>query len=146
MTTLRKIDFEELISVLVAEHREMKERLARVRQAASARDFQTASKALEALEATFRQHIADEEGQVLRVLISTYGVKGAQEEIKVFQQHRPIHELMEVVKKLASMTPEEIAAQEQRLAALFELHTSAEEASVFPRAERAHSEASGSQV
>ena len=131
---IRKVGLEKLVSLLVAEHRTMADGLERARQAVLADDFPTASLELSALESTFKQHIADEEAQLLRVLIGAYGVDGAREEIRVFQQHRPIHALMETVKKLAALPPEELAARESELSSLFAEHTLAEERIVFPRA------------
>lgn len=128
------MEFEELISVLVAEHAEMKSDLTEVRQAVSKGDFLTASRVLRELDSLFKQHIADEEAQVLRILIDAYGVKGADDAIKVFRQHRPIYDLMEEVKKLASLSVEELASEEDRLRQLLEDHTLAEESRVFPRA------------
>jgi len=72
----RKMEFEELISVLITEHAEMKRDLAEVRKAVSKRDFLYASRVLRELDSLFKQHIADEEAQVLRILIDAYGVKG----------------------------------------------------------------------
>jgi hemerythrin-like domain-containing protein len=127
----------DLISRLVAEHKIMKDDLLRVRKATESKDFEAASKALEELDRTFRRHIADEEGQVLRFLIEVYGVKGAEDEIRVFQQHRPMHATLEAIKKLATLTPDELATHEDSLWTLFAEHTFAEENSVFPRAMRA---------
>ena len=126
--------FEELISVLVAEHAEMKRDLTEVRQAVSKGDFLTASRVLRELDSLFKQHIADEEAQVLRILIDAYGVKGADDAIRIFRQHRPIYDLMEEVKRLASLSVEELASDEDRLRQLLEDHTLAEESRVFPRA------------
>jgi hypothetical protein len=127
----------DLISRLVAEHETMKDDLLRVREAAESKNFEAASKTLEELDRTFRRHIADEEGQVLRFLIDVYGVKGAEDEIRVFQQHRPIHALLETIKKLAILPPDELATHEDSLSTLFDEHTFAEENAVFPRAIRA---------
>jgi len=130
----RKMGFEELISVLIAEHAEMKKDLADVKQAVTKRDFSSASKILGELDRLFKQHISDEEAQVLRILIDAYGVGGADDAIKVFRQHRPIYGLMEEVKRLASLSIEELASDEYRLRQLLEEHTLAEESRVFPRA------------
>ena len=130
----RKIEFEELISVLVAEHAKMKNDLAEVGRAVSKKDFASASRTLQGLDILFRQHIADEEAQVLRILIDAYGVKGAEDAITVFRQHRPIYDLMEEVKKLASLSTGELASDETRLLSLLEAHTLAEESRVFPKA------------
>ena len=130
----RKLEFEDLVKLLVQEHAGMHEGLARVRSAAEKHDFQQASKALRELDPVFRQHVVDEESTVLRLLISKLGVKRAQEEIKVFQQHRPIYNLMQTVIELASKSEGELMAEQARLGALFVHHTVAEEEQVFPKA------------
>jgi hemerythrin-like domain-containing protein len=130
----RKMGFEQLIAVLVAEHAKMKGGLAEVEQAGSKKDFASASRILRGLDALFKQHIADEEASVLRLLIEAYGVEGAEDAIIVFRQHRPIYDLMEEVKKLASLSTEELASSQDRLRILFYEHTLAEESRVFPRA------------
>jgi len=132
------MEFDELISVLVAEHVKMKNDLAEVKAAVSKKDFGSASRILKGLDGLFKQHIADEEAQVLRTLIDAYGVRGADDAIKVFRQHRPIYDLMEEVKKLASLSPAELASSEEKLSLLLEEHTLAEEKRVFPRALSTH--------
>jgi len=136
------MEFEELISVLIAEHAEMKRGLAEIKQAVSKGDFLSASRVLRELDRLFKQHIADEEAQVLRILIDAYGVKGADDAIAVFRQHMPIYDLMEEVKRLASLSSEELASDEDRLRQLLEDHTLAEESRVFPRAKSAYKERS----
>jgi hypothetical protein len=86
------------------------------------------------LDRIFKQHIADEAAQVLRILLDAYGVDGANEAIIIFRQHRPIYDLMEKVKKLAALPIEELASSEDALRQLFEERTLAEESRVFPRA------------
>ncbi len=130
----RRLEFEDLVKVLVQEHAEMQEGLSRVKDAAERRDFREASKALRELDPVFRQHIVDEESTVLRLLLRELGVKKAQEEIKVFQQHRPIYRLMQAVAELASRSAVELRAEQARLSTLFLQHTSAEEEGVFPKA------------
>ncbi|HUI00613.1 MAG TPA: hemerythrin domain-containing protein [Nitrososphaerales archaeon] len=134
----RRMEFDELISVLVAEHGKMKSGLAEVERAASEKDFASAARILRGLDALFRQHIADEEAQVLRLLIDAYGLKGADDAIVVFRQHRPIYDLMETVKKLASLPAAELASSENELRRLFDEHALAEETRVFPKALSAH--------
>ena len=130
----RRIGFEELISVLIAEHAEIREKLANLEKSVESREFPSAAEILRELDSLFRQHIADEEAQVLRMLIDAYGVRGADEAITVFRQHRPIYRLMEEVKKLASLSPEELVTNEAKLKSMLEEHTQAEEARVFPKA------------
>lgn len=128
------MEFQELISALVEEHGRMKKGLVEIRAAVSGKDFLKVAGVLREVDSIFRQHIADEEGQVLRLLIEVYGVKGAEEAIVVFRQHRPIYQLMESLKKIAVLTPEELASNQDELMAKLDEHTAAEETRVFPRA------------
>ena len=130
----RALNLDELVRVLVKEHQAMKEGLQRVKEAAEARDFTRASQELAKVEEVFRKHIEDEESSVLRTLIEAYGVTGAEEEIRIFQQHRPIYHLMQELTELASMEPDELEEAQVRLVDLMTTHTLAEEAKVFPRA------------
>ena len=130
----RKMEFESLVRVLVEEHTTMREGLSRMRDAAARHDFRAVAAALKELDQIFRQHIADEESQILRLLIGELGVKGAEEEVRVFQQHRPIYQLMQAVAALASKSAEELEVEQTKLNALFLEHAAAEEERVFPRA------------
>ena len=130
----RQMDFESMVRVLVEEHRVMEAGLARVEAAATRGDFHAVAAALEQVDPVFRQHIADEESQILRLLIGELGVKGAEAEIKVFQQHRPIYRLMQLVAELASKSASELADEQCRLNELFHKHTGLEERGVFPKA------------
>jgi hemerythrin-like domain-containing protein len=130
----RQLRFEDLILVLVSEHAEIERKLAQLERFTEDMDFSHAAAILKDLDRLFRQHIADEEAQVLRLLIEAYGVKGAASAISVFRQHRPIYRLMQEVGKLASLPPRELATNEAKLRALLKEHTQAEETRVFPNA------------
>ncbi len=130
----RRLGLEELISVLIAEHAEIRQDLVDLERSAERRDYSSSAMTLERLDRLFRQHVADEEAQVLRFLIEAYGVKGANEAILVFRQHRPIYRLMTEVKELVSLSPEELALSEAKLKSMLETHAQAEETDVFPRA------------
>lgn len=130
----RKIGFEELVSLLISEHVEIRRKLASLESSVEGHDYTSASATLKSLDVLFRQHIADEEAQVLKLLIEVYGVSGAGEAIAVFRQHRPIYGLMTEVKELATMPAEALASSEARLKSMLEDHTRAEEANVFPAA------------
>ena len=123
-----------MLKLLVAEHAVMKEKLGAIRTAAGAGDFSEASRLLRELDAVFRQHIADEEAQILSMLVARLGVEGAKEEIRVFQQHRPIYALMTSASSMAAMGSSELRANSGRLLELLDAHSSAEEGSVFPKA------------
>lgn len=131
---LRRVGLEELINILVEEHTVMKGGLRRAKEAAGRQDFESVSRTLRELEPVFRQHVANEESQILGLLIECLGVKGAAEEIRIFQQHRPIYQLMKKVTDLAAMPAAELEANQAKLNALFDEHTAAEEQHVFPRA------------
>ncbi|HYB06760.1 MAG TPA: hypothetical protein VEB87_01245 [Nitrososphaerales archaeon] len=126
--------FEDLISVLISEHAEIKRKLTEVKNSTETKDFTHAAAILKDLDQLFRQHIADEEAQVLRILIEAYGVKGAESAIVVFRQHRPIYQLIQEVGKLASLPPDELATNEMKLRKLLMEHTQAEETHIFPDA------------
>ena len=130
----REMDLVSLIGALVSEHETMKDGLRRANEAADRKDFGALSGTLKELDPIFRQHIVDEESQVLRLLIGSLGVEGAREEIKVFQQHRPIYRLMQKVAELASKSASELEKETPRLEQLFAEHAQAEESRVFPRA------------
>ena len=131
----RKMALESLIRTLVEEHVTMKEGISKAREAVEKRDFVALLKVLRGLDSLFRQHIADEESTILRMLIGEFGVKGAEEEIRVFQQHRPIYRLMQKISKFASMSDAELQVSQEELRDLFEKHALAEERMVFPKTE-----------
>lgn len=81
----RKLALDALIKVLVGEHGLMKEGLQRAKKAAGTHDFEAVGSALRELEPVFRQHIADEESQILGLLMERLGVEGATDEISVFR-------------------------------------------------------------
>jgi hypothetical protein len=130
----RKLSLDALIRVLVKEHTVMKEGLRRMKEAADRKDFKDVSKALKQLDPVFRQHVADEEAQILRLLVGELGRKGADEEIRVFQQHRPIYRLMQTIAELAPKKAADLEAEQAKLGELFDDHTRAEEQRVFPKA------------
>lgn len=123
-----------MVRVLVMEHAEMKDGLRRASESAARKDFLSVGRTLKDLDPLFRQHIADEEFEVLGLLIRTLGVKGAEKEILVFRQHRPIYSLMLKVGELAALSSEELEARGAELERLFAEHAKAEEGEVFPKA------------
>jgi len=125
---------DELIRTLVGEHVRMRELLRQAKESADSSDFEAVSRDLRQLEPVFKQHIADEEATVLRLLIGTLGRAGAEDEIKVFQQHRPIYKLMQTVSELAAKNAVELRMSQEELNGLFDVHAGAEEGRVFPKA------------
>ena len=131
----RKMGLEALIRTLVEEHAAMRDGMSKARGAAQKGDFEALARVLGGLDKLFRQHIVDEESTILRLLIAKLGTKGAEEEIRVFQQHRPNSPLMQRISKFASMPSAELQSNQEELRDLFERHVSAEERTVFPNAE-----------
>jgi hemerythrin-like domain-containing protein len=129
----RKLEIPELIRVLVEEHVVMRNRMREAGEAAGRQDFEAVGAALRALDPVFKQHIADEEAQVLGLLTRSLGVKGAEAEILVFRQHRQIYELMKKVGELAALSSAELRDRQEELQSLFEEHARAEEMEVFPK-------------
>jgi hemerythrin-like domain-containing protein len=130
----RDLPIDELIRTLIEEHRKMRELLRLAKEATDKSDFGAVSRDLKLLDPIFKQHIADEEAQILRFLIGDLGRKGAEEEIRIFQQHRPIYRLMQTVSELASKEAMDLGSEQAKLDALFDDHANAEELLVFPRA------------
>ncbi len=130
----RRMEVAELVQILVREHARMREGIRKARDAATSQDFEGVRRALKDVDPVFRQHIADEEAQVLGLLIAKLGAKGAEAEIAVFRQHRPIYNMMKKVSELAEMSSAELAANQSELEKLFEDHTAMEETRVFPKA------------
>ena len=130
----RRLGLEEMVKVLVAEHAAMRDGLKRAKEAASKGDFEAVRRIIQGLDPLFRQHIADEESEILGLLVRELGVKGAEREIAVFRQHRPIYNLMLRIRELAAAAPGELEEREAELEALFSEHARAEESEVFPRA------------
>ncbi|MDG6910009.1 MAG: hemerythrin domain-containing protein [Nitrososphaerota archaeon] len=130
----RKMNLGDLIKVLVKEHSVMQDGLEKAKQAAARRDFAGVAEELKKLDPIFRQHIADEESTILALLMRLLGKEGSAEEIRIFQQHRPIYQLMKTVGELAARSAVELEASQDELKRLFEQHAGAEESRVFPRA------------
>ncbi|MDG6908841.1 MAG: hypothetical protein JRN05_01385 [Nitrososphaerota archaeon] len=130
----RKMDVEALLGTLVKEHGVMRGAIGRAKDAAARGDLHAVSAELRGIDPLFRQHVADEEAQILGLLVGELGRERAAEAIRIFQQHRPIYQLMLKVRELASRPSEGLRESEAELAELFELHARAEESAVFPRA------------
>jgi len=112
----------------------MKDGLSKALGKITAGDYTGAREALTEVDSTFKQHIADEEGQILKLLIGVYGKKEAEDAIEVFRQHRPIYTLMKAVESLSRLPSEELSSRGDELGRLLVDHTLAEERRVFPRA------------
>ncbi|MFQ5838633.1 MAG: hemerythrin domain-containing protein [Thermoplasmata archaeon] len=134
----RPLEFEELVDLLLEEHREIRRLLEEVLAEAGQAG---PGEILASLDDCLRQHVADEEARVLRLLIDVHGHQGASEAIRVFQQHRLIHELVKEL-RASPLPSSSMAAKKAELRKLLEDHFAEEEGSIFPLALQAYQEAS----
>ena len=89
---------------------------------------------LDGLDRSLRQHIVDEEAQVLKRLISARGRDGADSDIKTMQQHRRIHRQIQAVQeRLPSWSDPDVSVYVE-LDRLVRDHLKKEELDVYPRA------------
>ena len=126
------MELDELISVLIAEHVQIKDGLETLQYRLAAKDFTSAKNVLSEVRGIFVRHIADEESQILRILIDAYGVNGANEAIEVFRQHRPIYEVMKAIEHFSDLPAQELESKEAELRSLLDRHTKAEENRIHP--------------
>lgn len=84
------------------------------------------------------QHIVDEENVLLKLFIDAYGRNGADDAIKVFQQHRTMHKLADTISKKALTSPEKLGSMPSDFDKLVRSHFLAEEDRIFPWALKTH--------
>lgn len=128
----RKLELEELINMLVEEHGQVKSLLNKLNTLLHEEKYAEAAEELNGFKPYLDQHIIDEEATVLKALMDAYGREGAGRAIKVFQEHREIHQLISEMRSVASSSPERLAEKRDRLRTVLERHFRAEEEEVFP--------------
>jgi iron-sulfur cluster repair protein YtfE (RIC family) len=134
----RPMDLTRLISTLIQEHGDVRRRMQDLGGTLMAGNSARAAELLEGLDWDLRQHIIDEEAQVLKHLIRVYGRDGAERDIKTMQQHRSIHRLMEDVGERLPAWSDADLSWYVELDSLLREHFKQEETQVFPRALEAH--------
>lgn len=128
----RELELEELLKILVEEHGRVKSLFNKLNALLQEGRYVEAAEELDNFKPYLDQHIIDEEATVLKVLLDAYGRKGAERAIKVFQEHREIHQLISEMRSVASSSPERLAEKRDRLGVVLERHFRAEEEEVFP--------------
>ena len=134
----RPLELEELISLLSQEHQEQRKRLSELADVLKKRDYARGAELAREFDNSSVQHIVDEENVLLKLFIDTYGRKGADDAIKVFQQHRTMHRLAETISKKAMASPEELESTPCEFDKLVRSHFEAEEKHIFPWALKTH--------
>jgi hemerythrin-like domain-containing protein len=97
----RPLELQELIALLSQEHQEQRKRLSELADVLEKKDFARGAELAREFDNSTVQHIVDEENVLLKLFIDTYGRKGADDAIKVFQQHRTMHKLADTISKKA---------------------------------------------
>lgn len=128
----RRLELEELIVLLSQEHQEQRKRLSELADVLEKKDYARGAELAMEFDNSTVQHIVDEENVLLKLLIDTYGRKGADDAIKVFQQHRTMHRLADTISEKAMNSPEELGSMPSEFDRLVRTHFDAEEKRIFP--------------
>ena len=130
----RPLELDRLVSTLIAEHGQIRRQIDDIGATLKAGKLVRAGDLLDGLDRSLRQHIVDEEAQVLKRLISARGRDGADSDIKTMQQHRRIHRQIQAVQeRLPSWSDPDVSVYVE-LDRLVRDHLKKEEQEVFPRA------------
>jgi len=136
----RPLELEELIVLLSEEHQELRKRLSELVDVLDKKDYTRGAELAREFDNSTVQHIVDEENVLLRLFIDAYGRKGADDAIKVFQQHRTMHKLADTISKKAMNLPEKLGSMPSEFDKLVRSHFEAEEKRIFPWALQTHQE------
>ena len=134
----RPLELEELIALLSKEHQEQRKRLSDIAGVLEKKDYTRGAELAREFDNSTVQHIVDEENVLLKLFIDAYGRKGADDAIKVFQQHRTMHKLAETISEKAMNSPEELGSTPSEFDKLVRSHFDSEEKRIFPWALQAH--------
>jgi len=128
----RRLELEELLKILVEEHGHVKSLLERLDMLLREGRYSEAAEELSGFKPYLDQHVIDEEATVLKTLLEAYGRDGAERGVKVFQEHREIHQLISEMRAAASTSPQRLAEKRDRLREILKRHFRAEEDDIFP--------------
>ena len=128
----RQLGLEELISVLSNEHHEQRKRLTDIIDVLAKKEYARAAQLASEFDNSSIQHIVDEENVLLKLFIDAYGREGADDAIKVFQQHRTMHKSADAIANKALTSPENLGSMTSDFDKLVRSHFEAEEERIFP--------------
>ncbi len=137
----RSLEPQELVRILLEEHRMVKELLVRIHRLLAEGRERELAQAINEFKPYLDQHIIDEEATILKILLEAYGREEAESAIKVFQQHREIHQL--ITELTRAERPEDREEKRERLKKMLEDHFAAEESRIFPWALETYRKRSG---
>ena len=141
----RQLEVKELIPVLTKEHQQFRKCLAGLNDALTKGDYSNGAELVSEFDNSTLQHIVDEENVLLKLFIDAYGREGADDAIKVFQQHRTMHKLADAISKKALTSPKELSSMPSDFEKLVLSHFKAEEERIFPWALKTHQQYGTSQ-
>ena len=118
----RTLELEALIALLSEEHQEQRKRLSELAHVLMKKNYARGAELAREFDNSTIQHIVDEENVLLKLFIDTYGRKGADDPIKVFQQHRTMHKLADTISKKAMTSPEELGSMPSEFDKLVRSH------------------------
>ena len=124
--------------LLSEEHQEQRKRLSELAEVLEKKNYARGAELAREFDNSTIQHIVDEENVLLKLFIDTYGRKGADDAIKVFQQHRTMHKLADTISEKAMNSPEELGSIPAEFDRLVRSHFDAEEKRIFPWALQTH--------
>ena len=134
----RQLVLEELITVLTKEHEQLRKRLAEIHDVLARGDYSNSAQLVSEFDNSTLQHIVDEENVLLKLFVDAYGREGADDAIRVFQQHRTMHKLADAISKTALNSPEKLGSMPTDFDKLVRSHFEAEENRIFPWALKTH--------
>lgn len=130
----RKLELEQLVTLLEEEHRKVESELGAAAELISAGNVDGLSLLLQSLDGELMQHMLDEEASVLAVLIKAYGRNGSADAIRVFKEHVRIREMILEIRKKLEVDPAKCAALKKELESFMLEHFKKEDAGIFPLA------------
>ncbi len=130
----RKLELEQLVTLLEEEHRKVESDLKAVAAMIAARDQDNLGSLLQSLDEKLLQHMLDEEASVLAILIKAYGRERSAEAIKVFREHVRIREMMTDLRKKFEGDPVKCMESRNELESFMIEHFKKEDVRIFPLA------------
>ncbi|MGB9729295.1 MAG: hemerythrin domain-containing protein [Thermoprotei archaeon] len=132
MVRPRSYELEDLINILLKEHKMIMNDITELKNAINERNHEKINEIFTRFDSYLNQHVIDEESRLLKILLDNYGREGSKEAIKVFQQHLKIHQLINDMKTLANTSLESLNSKEIELNEIFIIHFEKEEKEIFP--------------
>lgn len=123
---------EDLTGMLITEHEAMRETLLKIAILLNDGKFEEAYVLEKELESILRQHILDEDSQLLKFIIEVKGRQDAGDSIRVFQEHRRIMKLLAELEDWRRESFQELKGNFDEFSHTLKAHMRSEESLVMP--------------